>query len=388
MTSRTKLGTVALVFINFAAALALLLATENILQRLGGGFDPRTSRSVNLSEYGSDSEGILIPTPSQLARTDSLEFGHYKMRTDADGFIQPSNRHKNPDVSIVFLGGSTTATAFVPEGKRWPALVADLLEGKTGLAINTANSGRAGNHSMHSNILLMAKILPMKPNIVVMLHNINDFGILHNEESYWNGNLRRGIIADKNHSLPVQVFRFFVHLKNEYFPNIYYATRRLLNLERFGQTMNPTENWSNQKPLHPSHIKQAFRSSLETFVSISRVWGVTPVLMTQANRFRSDQNHDPTTAGKRQARVLQDRGLDEADFFKLYLEMNQIIRNVTQEENVGLIDLDKEIPKSPDYLYDMIHLNEAGSEYQARIVARSLRQILCGGTLRCRNYFG
>ncbi len=369
--------------INVVAALTLLLLTEYVLKTIAGSFDPRTNRSVNLLEYGSNSEGIVVPTLGKLAVADSLKSKRYRIRTNADGFIQPSNSHDNPDVSIVFLGGSTTASLFVTEDKRWPALAGKLLERKSGLKVSTANSGRQGNNSMHSNILLIAKILPLTPDIVVLMHNINDFGILHNEGSYWNQNLRRGIVHDDDGTLAVQMFRFAVNIKNEYFLNVYIALRSLLGMEKLGQWLNPTENWSTQTPLRPEHIKKQFRNSLRTFVQISRSWNVIPVLMTQANRFRKNQSQDQSKAGERQSQILRAKRIDEVEFYSLYSQMNQIVRDLARKENVPLIDLDKELPKTSTYLYDMIHLNDVGSEYQAQIVSRELLPILCAVTLKC-----
>jgi len=376
-------GAAALLVINLVSAFTLLLITEKILDGLGGSFDPRTSRTVNLLEYGANSEGIVIPTSKKLSSADSLEPRRYRVRTDANGFIQPSNIHDNPDVSIVFLGGSTTASIFVSEDKRWPAMVGKILEEDSNLLISTANSGRQGNHSMHSNILLISKVLPLKPDIVVLMHSINDFGILHNEGTYWNKNLRRGIINDHDRSFDVQLFHFFVHIKNEYFLNVYSAARSLLRLDNFGQYANPTENWSKHMPFRPERIKQNFQNSLQTFVHVSRSWGIKPVLMTQASRFQKYQSKDQSKAGNRQSQMLRDKGIEEVEFYALYSQMNQVVRDVARAENVGLIDLDNELPKSPDYLYDMIHLNDSGSVRQAEIVAHALLPLACAVAQKC-----
>jgi hypothetical protein len=105
--------------------------------------------------------------------------------------------------------------------------------------------------------------------------------------------------------------------------------------------------------------------------------------MTQANRFRKNQSQDQSKAGERQSQILRAKRIDEVEFYSLYSQMNQIVRDLARKENVPLIDLDKELPKTSTYLYDMIHLNDVGSEYQAQIVSRELLPILCAVTLKC-----
>ena len=49
---------------------------------------------------------------------------------------------------------------------------------------------------------------------------------------------------------------------------------------------------------------------------------------------------------------------------------------------VMLIDLDKAVPKTREFMYDSVHLNEAGSRFVAGIVARELSMGIAGYTLR------
>jgi hypothetical protein len=41
-----------------------------------------------------------------------------------------------------------------------------------------------------------------------------------------------------------------------------------------------------------------------------------------------------------------------------------------------IIDLAKEVPQNKNYLYDMVHLNEVGSQYAAKIIAARLKNII------------
>ena len=52
----------------------------------------------------------------------------YILRTDKDGFIEPSIIHDDADMEIVFLGGSTTECLYVREENRFPYLTGRRLE--------------------------------------------------------------------------------------------------------------------------------------------------------------------------------------------------------------------------------------------------------------------
>ena len=64
------------------------------------------------------------------------------------------------------------------------------------------------------------------------------------------------------------------------------------------------------------------------------------------------------------------------DFSDLYKRMNEIIREVAIQENVTLIDLDSQIPKTNEFLYDVVHPNEAGSILMGELVSKKLVEVI------------
>ncbi len=80
---------------------------------------------------------------------------------------------------------------------RFPYLAGRLLEQQTHLKVNSYNAGRSGNNSLHSLNILLNKVVNLKPDIVVMMHNINDLAILMYEKTYWNTNPSRSPIQEK-----------------------------------------------------------------------------------------------------------------------------------------------------------------------------------------------
>ncbi|MDO9084096.1 MAG: hypothetical protein Q7U56_12530, partial [Humidesulfovibrio sp.] len=98
------------------------------------------------------------PAKELLESADGLVDRAYRLRVDKDGYIIPSRVHEKADLSIVFLGGSTTECHYMNEEERFPYIVGRRLEQMTGLRINSYNSGMAGNNSLHSVFLLQGKV--------------------------------------------------------------------------------------------------------------------------------------------------------------------------------------------------------------------------------------
>ena len=72
--------------------------------------------------------------------------------------------------SIVFLGGSTTEQLYVSENQRWQSILERNFNG----SVKIYNGGVSGNNIIHSTLNLVAKVLPLQPKYVVLMHNIND----------------------------------------------------------------------------------------------------------------------------------------------------------------------------------------------------------------------
>ena len=130
--------------------------------------------------------------------------------------------HRNPwKVRLVFLGGSTTECLHMEDDHRFPCQAGTVLERRTTLAVNSYNGGMAGNHSLHSIDALLNKVLPLRPRIVLMMHNINDLVILMHEGSFWNNNPSRSLIE------VIGSYHVFRAVKNLLIPNLFEKIRTL-----------------------------------------------------------------------------------------------------------------------------------------------------------------
>lgn len=263
---------------------------------------------------------------------------NYKFETDENGFVKPSKLHENSDLNIFFLGGSTTECEMVDEPYRFPYLTGRILEEKTGKKINSYNAGKSGNNSIHSINNLVNKVIPLRPNIVVRMEAINDLSTLLYEATYWNKNVSRS--------------------------NLACFSKKSSNLRKFNNEweQSPFRDKILDKD-HQEKIKAEQRKILNLFIAITKSSGAMPVLMTQANKIVGNSNFTLDRGDEIFAKTYQ----------KLYADFQNIAREVAKENNVLLIDLEKEIPGTDEYLYDPVHLNNEGSKLAAEIIAKKLQ---------------
>ena len=77
--------------------------------------------------------------------------------------------------------------------------------------------------------------------------------------------------------------------------------------------------------------------------------------MTQFNRVNSNDELFVRTFEQDKSKLYEQH----------YKRLNDVIREVSKNRQVDLIDLATLIPSSSDYIYDVFHLNEQGSELVA-----------------------
>ena len=173
------------------AIILLTFGAEKILAYRNRDNNPGIQRYIRLREYKPYLSQNLIPPEAELTIADNLERKPYRFRIDGNGFIIPSQIHNKPDLSLVFLGGSSTACGYMEENQRFPYVTGRLLESTTGKKINSYNGGVGGNNSLHSLNILLNKVIPLKPEVVFLCHNINDLTTLLLEKTYWSANPSR-----------------------------------------------------------------------------------------------------------------------------------------------------------------------------------------------------
>ena len=312
---------------------------------------------------------FMLPFPQdQQPFTDNIFIKKYPLKVDNDGFIRPSRKYAQPDLSLVFLGGSTTECMFVDEENRFPFVVGVILEQETGKKINSYNGGMSGINTLNCIDILVNKVIPLKPRAVVFMENINDLSTLLYEGTYWNKNSWRSPIQTVHKRESVCLY-----LKEIFIPNLYAAYKNL-TLTLLQSQQDQFAAYRGKKPqVDKGKLNQEFAMNLQTIVDICKVRGIIPILMTQANRITDRPDRVVKTYVDR---FGQHASLDYRTFKEIYDSFNATIRQVGRRNQVLVIDLAAEIPPDKTYIYDMMHFNDTGSRYAAGLIAASLKSVL------------
>jgi hypothetical protein len=351
--------------------IVMIYGAEEILSYKANGFGFNFNlpeRAIRLREYRPGLKQILL-ADKQETSFDTLHPKYFLLRIDNDGFIMPSKKYDNPDLTIVFLGGSTTECGHVKENNRFPYLAGKLLGQKLGAKINSYNAGRSGNDSLHSLDILLNKVFPLKPDIVIMLHNINDLSILLHEKSYWNKNSTRSVIININDKI---VSDYFKVMRDRYIPNLAAALHNFEKSVRLllNSKTKPVDEFAKTRGRPLTVDKQAmlaqFDMNLQSFIYLCKARHIFPVLMTMASRFKGKPDKFVS---------VKKSGLSYEQFKDLFDSFNEAIRKEAQENHVLLIDLAKAIPKQKNYLYDIVHANDNGSILEAQIISHQLKPL-------------
>lgn len=335
-----------------------MLAVFEKLVGISLGHEAGNTRHIRLRENAPLLDWNITPSDEKLRFSENLEQKPYNFSTDKHGFLKPSLIHEKADLTLAFIGGSTTECMYVDAEKRFHYLVSQQLANDS-FKVNSINAGVSGNDSLNSINAYLNKIIPLKPDVAILMHNINDISTLLHEGSYWNTNDYRSPILYDDKSL-----KGFIKaaLPNTF--DILYRVKTMISgpVDEFAHDRGKT------KVIDEENIYRLFEENLEMFISISKVKGIKPVLMTQASRFT--ESPDPVVMNR--FKDLESLGINYPQFKTLFDGMNDRIRKVALENQVTLVDLAKEIPASKDYIVDTVHFNGKGSELVAERIAAKL----------------
>jgi lysophospholipase L1-like esterase len=343
-------------------------------------------RQVRLREWRPNTWWQYATPKARLDAPGEVVHASYRIETDADGFIKPSRIHATPDLTIVFLGGSTTECMYVDAENRFPYLAGRLLEQKTGLKVNSLNGGKAGDNVSHINVALMAKVVPLKPDYVVLMEGVNDMGLLQREGTYW-------VEWDTtfNHLLHHELSfeGIGTDLRNLLIPRTYEAFRvasQNIGFRLHGVKLaNDAHAATPVPPRKASALADnlaAYRSAVTQFVVTAKAWGIKPILMTQLLQGDAGPQGNLADGNYLDPAVLATQGLTAQSTKQQHELYNAVIRDVARIESVPLIDLDATVPADASTVYDGMHLHDTGSRRVAEVIAGQFAEFVASGQKR------
>lgn len=271
-------------------------------------------------------------------------------------------------LTIVTVGGSTTECFYLSDGQTWTDLLGvQLARDFPRLWIN--NAGLDGATTYRHIILMEDYLVHLKPKVVLFLVGINDVGvgnINYRPKPGLGGLLRRLTNKSEVYALGLNIYRYFV-AQSRGLPHREVDLRKQGTLEVSAETQRETLRKYREKYL------PYYRARLEKLISLCRSHGIVPVFLTQPTLY--GPGIDPVT-GVDLEKVRLGENLNGGEMFAVMELYNDTLRQVGAQEQVLVIDLAKEMPRSSLYYYDYLHYTEAGAAQVAAIIYRDLRPFL------------
>ena len=203
------------------------------------------------------------------------------------------------------------------------------------------------------------------------MYNGNDI-FLAKTGSYYNAPIQRTLIIDINknelHEKYKGVVGLLRRMKDFFFPKLWKIFReQILGFDMLKYTVDEFKNYRNLDP-NNTEILDKYRKSIQNYISFCKTNDIRLILMSQFNRIDNKSEVFVEDYNK----FNQSKSVDE--FIYLYKEANSIVSEISSLNNVEFIDLNNLVPKTSEYIYDMIHLTDKGSLLVSEIITNYLKK--------------
>lgn len=348
MTKNKLFRIIKLSLINLFVILLLLVLIDPILGMISDEKEG-LSRNINFKENTPNSS-LKIGTDE----TDRNKKPNFK-NTDQYGFILGPNETSTNEIDFIFLGSSTVENENVREVNRYPFLSIKNLNQELGTNYISRNAGVGGNLLSASNLILTTKIIPLKPQYVVLSSSLIDMLYLSKNRSYWDGSKKYLIEEKAANSL-------LKNIKDTFFRNLWLQIRKF----RLNNNISDFQK-KDFSPEDQERILNQYRRQLEIFINTCLIYNITPILSTDY--------YVPELV----KRNLIKKGIfnsHEANYYveTLIPELNLLINSKAEEYDLSIIKLHEQVEFNKNFVNkeDGIHLTDEGSQKVSKVISNFL----------------
>lgn len=308
-------------------------------------------------------ENVMGPPPHPWEYP--LHKGKYKFHeisTNNLGFFNGPNGNRNVDIlkpkdciRINCLGASTTQNYLVynEEIFSYPIQLEKKLNKNSEKKFEVNNFGQGGYNTADILVRFLLQIIDTKPDIVVLYHGYADV------RSYLNKNFK----SDYSHSrynlsellsklklsiliprLPLSFLNFFI---NKWFPfNLSNSLVEIIHKQNLDLNIDPEIGLS------------IYERNIQHIIDICKSNNIKIILSTFCHILYSGVEKNPIS--KKYGEIVE--------------KENQIMRKLSQSNNVQLVDNSKLIPKDEKFFVDTIHFSHHGMELLAENFAKEINK--------------
>lgn len=267
--------------------------------------------------------------------------------------VELANRPPDEKV-IVCLGGSTTAWGDA-KFRKWTQLLEQNLN-DAGHSVRVLNQGRPWFTSMHSLYNYQTNVRLVRPDIVIVMHAINDLTMNADHSYFCSGEFRRdyghalGPFARLSRTQPLFDLTIEVARRSWYVPK-----RQPIDTDVFPGL-------------------ETFASNLRSIVRMAQADGATVVLMTQGSLYKDTMpSHEAEKLYVTNRNAVGDKGhWSIGTALNGMRQYNATTCRLSKDLDVVLIDLDQKLPKTLEYFNDDCHYRGAAIDLIAESVTETV----------------
>ncbi|MFH1981727.1 MAG: SGNH/GDSL hydrolase family protein [Pseudomonadota bacterium] len=297
--------------------------------------------------------------------------------TDQYGFLSDGQElileKPESEIRIAAIGGSTTACINLPFEKTWPGYLGQLLKNAiSGKTIRIINAGVPGFDTSQSIGNLALRVLPFKPDVVIIYHAYNDLKAVRPELSF-RADYSHIHTAPYGHQPQPGMFirwmgksMFFVRLRNQL---------REYRMKKAAFEQARKERQGGQRlDRPPPAAAAAFKQHMESLVAIATASGSKVILASFATL------HDPlldTLRPEAMARLTPFQqenlapmlhfipGLTLGGILWGIREYNEQLKQIADAADITLVDAAAAIPHDDRWFVDRVHFSDDGAKKMA-----------------------
>lgn len=308
--------------------------------------------------------------------------------TDQYGFLANDTsltyEKGNDEVRIATIGASTTANLNLNYSENWPGRLGGFLQNDyPDKRFKIINAGTPGFDTAQSISNLALRVMPFKPDIVIIYHAYNDLKAIRKDVEFRPDYSHIHTKPHGFHKEPSVITKMlnksmlYVRMRNK---------KRETNKTLHGiqQQLNLADS-SKKFSLIPQYAEQSFEQHMRILIHIAKSGGAKVILSTFATLHDPNLDYDDKDDLERLSAFQINNisgllhftpGLTLTAIFDGFLKFNDVIRKLAVEESFTLVDNANLIPHEDRYFVDRVHFSEAGAELMARNFYQGIVDVL------------
>lgn len=383
-----------LVLFNIVAVIVLFLAVEFATRTIswvsGKGFtlalhelDPFDQR-INEIYTWHPSTGFIFNPNVKFTGSHPNQKSNAAISVDKHGFLSEDNTlefvKEMNEIRIATIGGSTTANINLSFNENWPGTIGHLIQKMfPEKKIRIINAGTPGFDTTQSIANLALRVMPFRPDIVIIYHAYNDLKII-----------RPGIFKPDYSHVHTKPYGF--HKKPNPFimalhKSMFYVRMRN-QVRKFKDSKRTGESTGDEKRLNyiPKEAVTAFENNIKILISIAKSGGASVILSSFATLY--DPNQEWPSKDKALANMSSFQrkclgglykftpGLTVPAIFDGLKRYNKVLHNIAVQEQVGWVDNANLVPHNNQSFIDRVHFSKAGAKIIAENFVPVIKKIL------------